>query len=297
MTATDMLEACDVVVITALEIAKRKNGKLFVLHVLEPTYFQECGPLETVKHFKTGEEIAASHEYRETVKNELDQKCSGALKPYGNYEIGITYGRPSLEIRRWARKYAADLIVLGPHAGKVEEGLIGTPIGNTVEDVIMHSTAPVMIVNRLIPRERLNFTTIMVCVDFSQSCWYAAEFSKKMAREYGSRIHAFHMVSNLRSGETGGSGDRKALEIKLREFCSIQEEIPHEYAIYEGTHPSAEILHYAREKNIDVILMGSHTSMYEKTWYVGSVVEAVSARSSCPVIVVTHPEMFTKSGT
>lgn len=295
LTATDMLNACDVVVSSALEIAKKEKGRLFLLHVMEPTYFQECGPLETVKNYKTGEEIAASHEYREAVKNELDKKCSGALKPYGNYEIGISYGRPSLEIRRWARKYAADLVVLGPHAGKIEEGLVGTPIGNTVEDVIMHSPVPVMVVNRLIPREKLQFKTVMVCVDFSRSCWHAVEFAIRLAGHFGSRLHMFHMTFKPQSGETGAAGDRKALENKLREFCNIPAEIPHEYSIAEGTHPSSGILHYSLEKNTDLIVMGSHTSMTEKTWYVGSAVEEVSAQSLCPVVVVTHPEIFSKT--
>jgi nucleotide-binding universal stress UspA family protein len=296
LTATDMLEACDVAVIAALDIAKKERCKLFVLHVLEPTYFQECGPLETVKHYKTGEEIAASHEYREAVKNELDKKCSGALKPYGNYEISISYGRPSIEIRRWARKYGADLIVLGPHAGKIEDGLIGTPIGNTVEDVIMNSTVPVMVVNRLIPEERLNFKTIMVCIDFSDSCRHAVEFSKKLAIKYDSRLHIFHMQSRPHSSETGSTGDPKAIGKKLRDFCSIPEELPHEFEVSEGPHPSSEILHYSREKSVDLIVMGSHTTMSDRSWYIGSAVEAVSAQAHCPVVVVTHPEVFLKTG-
>ncbi|HEC67813.1 MAG TPA: universal stress protein, partial [Candidatus Desulfofervidus auxilii] len=35
LTATDLLEACDAPVITALEIAKQSNAKLLILHVLE----------------------------------------------------------------------------------------------------------------------------------------------------------------------------------------------------------------------------------------------------------------------
>jgi nucleotide-binding universal stress UspA family protein len=297
LTATDLLDACDVAVITALEIAKRENGKLFVLHVLEPTYFHECGPLETVKNFKTGEETAASPEYREAVKNELDQKCAGALKPYGNYEILISYGRPSVEVRRWSRKSGADLVVLGAHAGKIEEGFIGNRIGNTVEDIIMHSTVPTMVVNRLVSPDTLRFKTLMVCIDFSQSCRYAVEFAMKMASKYGSRLVIFHLIPQLPTGGTGGPADRRALEQKLQEFCRIEDKIPHEFSIAEGTHPSTQILHIAREKNVDLIVMGSHTSMSENTWYVGSVVDAVSAQSLCPVIVVTHPELFAKAGT
>ena len=71
LTTTDMLDACDAVVVTALEIAKQNQGRLFVMHVLEPSYFHECGPLESVKDFKTGKEIASSQEYQKTVKENL----------------------------------------------------------------------------------------------------------------------------------------------------------------------------------------------------------------------------------
>lgn len=294
LTATDMLEACDAAVVSALEIAKKDQARLFVLHVLEPSYFNECGPLELVKDFKTGEETATTQEYRERVKQELDNKCGGALKPYGNYQIDIAYGKPSLEIRRRARKIGADLIVLGPHAGKVEEveELIGMPIGNTVEDVIMHSAYPTMIVNRLIPKERLNFKKIMVCIDFSKSCKYAVEFAIKLARKYDSKLLPFHMLSISQSGKNEPEVDVASFNEKLRDFCKIPVKIKNEYSIWKGSSPYLEILKYSQEQAIDLIVMGSHTTEEDKRWYVGSTVEEVTAQCLCPVAVVTHPELF-----
>jgi len=287
LTATDMLGACDAVVVTALEIAKQYHGKLFVIHVLEPSYFHECGPREAVKDSLTGKEISENLDYNESIKQELDKKCAGALKPYGNYEINIAYGKPSIEIRRWARKIGANLIVLGPHAGKVEEeGLIGIPIGNTVEDVIMHATSPVIIVNRFIPKERLNFKKIMVCVDFSKSCEYACEFAIKLAKGLGSKLYLFHMSATSERGT----------KEKLLEFCKVPAEIEHEYNIWEGHHPHTEILKYVNEKGIDLIVMGSHTRDKGEKWYVGSAVEQVSEKSFCPVAVVTHPDALSKMG-
>jgi nucleotide-binding universal stress UspA family protein len=287
LTATDMLDACDAAVVTALEIAKQNQGRLFVMHVLEPSYFHECGPLESVKDFKTGKETAASQEYKGVVKAELDKKCAGALKPYGNYEINIAYGKPSIEIRRGTKKIGADLIVLAPHAGKEEEReLIGLPIGNTVEDVIMHVTSPVMIVNRLIPKERLNFKKIMVCVDFSKSCEYAFQIATKLARKFSSKLYLFHMLA---TPET-----EREIKEKLLKFCKIPEGIENEYSIWEGKLPHSEILKYAGEKDIDLIVMGSHTREKGERWYVGSAVDQVSAKSFCPVVVVTHPEALLK---
>ncbi|MGB9715768.1 MAG: universal stress protein [Thermodesulfovibrionales bacterium] len=286
LTATDMLDACDAAVVGALEIAKQNNGKLFLLHVLEPSYFHECGPVETVRDFKTGAETAATKEYREKVKEELDKKCAGALKSYGNYQIDIAYGRPSIEIRRWARKFNADLIVLAPHAGRVEEGLIGTTIGNTVEDVIMHSTSPVIILNSLIPKERLNFKKVMVCVDFSKSCKHACEFAAKLSRKYSSKLFLFHMTSRKES--------EKEMEEKIQKFCAIPEGLEHQYGIWQGTEPYSEILKYAREKDTDLIVMGSHTKETGERPYIGSAVEKVSGQSVCPVIIVTHPDALSK---
>jgi nucleotide-binding universal stress UspA family protein len=287
LTATDMLDACDAAVITALEMAKQNQGRLFVMHVLEPSYFQECGPVEPVKDFKTGQETPATQKYKETVKEELDKKCSGALQPYGNYEINIAYGKPSIEIRRWARKMGADLIVLGPHAGKAEGSeLIGLPIGNTVEDVIMHVTSPVIIVNRFIPKEKLNFKKIMVCVDFSKSCKYACEFATKLARKFGSKVYLFHMSSTPEP--------EREIKEKLVKFCKIPEGIEHEYSIREGMQPQSGILKYESEKSADLIVMGSHTRERGERWYLGSAVEQVSAKSICPVAVVTHPDALLK---
>jgi len=291
LTATDMLVACDAAVVTALEIARQNQGRLFVMHVLEPSYFHECGPLDSVKDFKTGEETAVSHEYKEAVKEELDKKCAGILRPYGNYQIDIAYGRPSIEIRRWARKFGADLIVLGPHAGKPEEEkeLIGIPIGNTVEDVIMHATSPVMIVNRLIPKERLDFKKMMVCIDFSKSCEYAFRFATKLAQRYSSKLFLFHMLTIPSSG-----GEITPSKEKLREFCKMPEGIEHEYGIWKGTLPYLEILKYAHEKDVGLIVMGSSAREKGEWWHVGSTVEPVSTESSCPVAVVTHPEALLK---
>jgi nucleotide-binding universal stress UspA family protein len=289
-TATDMLTACDAAVIAALEIAQQNKGKLFVLHVLEPSYFHECGPVETVKDFKTGKETSATQEYKELVKQELDKKCSGALKPYGNYQIDISYGKPSIEIRRWSNKIGAELVVLGPHAGqaKEEEELIGLPIGNTVEDVLSHTTAPVMIINRLIPKEKLNFKKILVCVDFSKSCKYACQFAAKLAKQYGSKLFFFHMSSNKDTQQGTTAKER------MKEFCEIPEGIECELTSWGGMLPHTEILRYANELDVNLIVMGSRTKEAEKRVYIGSAVEHVSSASSCPVVVITHPDALAK---
>jgi nucleotide-binding universal stress UspA family protein len=84
----------------------------------------------------------------------------------------------------------------------------------------------------------------------------------------------------------------------MKSFCQrVPQEIDHEYSVWEGNTPYVEILKYAREKNVDLIVMDSHTSHTKEEdtrWYVGSTVEQVSVRCPCPVMVVTHPKAILK---
>jgi len=289
LTATGMLDACDPALITALEIAKQNQGRLFVLHVLEPSYLTECGPEAAVKDFRTGEVTAPTHEYKETIKDELDKKCAGALKPYGNYEINIVDGWPGIEIRRWSRKSNADLIVLGPHVERPEDEtkLTGEDRINPVEDVIARATAPVMIVSSFVSKESLDFKKILVCIDFSKSCDYACQFAIKLAQRYGSKLLLFHM-----GGPKKEMGDSRK---RLQEFCKVPGRIECEYIVGEGTQPSIEILKSANDKQVNLIVMGSHTREAVTKPYVGSAVEEVSSGSSCPVAIVTHPDAVAKA--
>jgi nucleotide-binding universal stress UspA family protein len=278
LTATGIPGSCEPALITALEIAKQNQGRLFILHVMEATYRHECGPQEAVKDFRTGEGVAPTHEYKEAVKEELNKQCGEALNPFGNYEINVVEGRPGIEIRRWARKIGADLIVLGPHMEREE--------GNELDG--SHS---------FIQKEKLDFKKILVGIDFSKSCEYACQFALKLARKYGSKLFLFHMIPSQPSGYTKKDLEQEisASQKKLKDFCKIPQGMECEFPVWEGTQPSSEILKSAFEKGADLIVMGSYTKETGEKPYVGSAVEQVSAKSSCPVAVVTHPDAIAKA--
>lgn len=298
LTATGTPGACEPALTTALEIAKQNQGRLFILHVMEATYRHECGPQESVTDFKTGEAVAPTHEYKEAVKAELDNKCAGALRSYGNYEMNVVEGRPGIEIRRWAKKVGADLVVMGPHTERLEEEkeLSGSPRGDTVEDVIAFIASPVIIVNSSFEKERLAFKKILVCIDFSRSCEYACRLAIKLSQKYGAKLFIFHMLSTPQGGfsKTELEKESNACKEKLSEFCKIPQGIEYEYSIWEGTQPSPDILKIAFEKKADLVVMGSHVKETGEKWYIGSAVEQVSAKCSCPVAVVTHPDAVSK---
>ena len=82
-----------------------------------------------------------------------------------------------------------------------------------------------------------------------------------------------------------------AVKKKLETLCKeIPGGIDYEYSVWGGAFPHLEILKYVDKKDVDMIVMGSHTKNKDGKWYVGSAVEHVSLKSVCPVVVITDPK-------
>ena len=54
--------------------------------------------------------------------------------------------------------------------------------------------------------------------------------------------------------------------------------------------PFVEIIHYARQEHIDLIVLGTHGHSALASMLLGSVAEKVVRKSPCPVFTVRHPE-------
>ena len=296
LTATDLVTVCDASVLTAAKIAKQNNAKLQILHVLESA---SAVDRHLIKHFITGKDIITSSDYEETVREEINKVYIEVLKPSVNYEIRVTPGFPWEEILRWTREAGTDLIVLGPHSSRAEEkGVVRVvgKIGSTVEGVIMHENCPVLIVNSSIQKEILRFKRILVSIDFSKSCECALWLAVKLVQKYGSKLFLFHMIPVPpipKYSKTEYEADIVTTKKRLKEFChEFLRETDHEYIVWGGALPHLEILKCAEKKDVDLIAMGSHTKEKAGKWYTGSVVERVSFRSKCAVVVVTDPEVL-----
>ena len=61
-------------------------------------------------------------------------------------------------------------------------------------------------------------------------------------------------------------------------------------AVRSGSSPAAEIIRYANDANIDVIVLGTHGRGPMAHLFMGSVAERVVRAAPCPVLTVRHPE-------
>ncbi|MEN8210284.1 MAG: universal stress protein [Thermodesulfobacteriota bacterium] len=298
LVATDMVTRTDASVLTAIDIARQYQTELNVLHVLESA---STDNREQIKHYKTDDEIMVYPGYFETVASELQNTYKTILNGFNSVKFTIETGFPWEEILRVAREVDTDLIILGPHSRQAEKkGVVRVAgkIGSTVQGVVARENCPVMIVNKIVPKEKLIFRKIVVGIDFSISCECALCFSVKLSRNSNSTLYPFFMIPvppYPKYTHSCYKTDKEVLKQKLQDFCDLYlDGTDHEYKIWGGVLPHQEVLKCARNIDADLIILGSHTKMSAGKWYAGSVVERVSFRADCPVLAVNDPKALKK---
>jgi nucleotide-binding universal stress UspA family protein len=143
---------------------------------------------------------------------------------------------------------------------------------------------------------------ILVATDFGEAADMALSYGRELARTFGARLHVVHVVQDLGvhigAPEFSASVGRLQMEVeesaRNRTNALISDEDRQALRAQAAvlTHPSAAqaILAYARDEQVNLIVMGTHGRKAVGRMVMGSVAERVARTAPCPVLVVRHPE-------
>ncbi len=144
------------------------------------------------------------------------------------------------------------------------------------------------------------FKDILLPTDGSKGAAEAINCAVAIAKKFDSTIHVLFVVEPPRFQDIGAT---TAMNDILRAIREAGEEIVRETAqtiansgviaveevLREG-HPAEEILSYAREEGMDLIVMGTHGRRGLGRLLLGSVTEEVVRTSPVPVLTVRMSE-------
>jgi nucleotide-binding universal stress UspA family protein len=143
--------------------------------------------------------------------------------------------------------------------------------------------------------ETVSFKKIMVATDGSVCSRMAANNAIELARLSGGTIYAVYVVSTSYFSSMAVDLDwermREAMKKEGKQAVNYvtgvgeMEGIKVESVLLEG-HPANELIRYAEEKEIDIIVMGSIGKTGLERLLLGSVAENVVMHSKVPVMVV-----------
>ncbi|NMB79738.1 MAG: universal stress protein [Methanomicrobiales archaeon] len=137
------------------------------------------------------------------------------------------------------------------------------------------------------------FKKILVATDGSDRNRAAVDEALRLGRECGSEVHAIFVIesSTIESAVSGGvTGDALALmqseaATALARVKTKAEGVKLETVILEGK-PAAGILDYAKEQNVDLIVVGTQGKKGIERLLLGSVAENIIRSAPCRVLVV-----------
>ncbi len=184
---------------------------------------------------------------------------------------------PHKEIVRLADDQHADLIVMGRRGRR---GLALMMVGDSTRKVIGYADCSVLVVPRAagIWQKR-----ILLATDGSRHAERAAEAAGQVAKIFGLPMT---VVSVLRPKFDDVRRAEANLEVDRVREAVAQEGIEVDSAILEGAEPGAVIVDFAKQRGLDLIVMGSHGRTGIGRLLLGSVAEQVIGQAGCPVLVV-----------
>jgi len=137
---------------------------------------------------------------------------------------------------------------------------------------------------------------ILVPTDFSECSERARSYACELAKRFTSEVHLLHVVSPISVPGYVGPIPEELLypEEKARQELEEWNDLSFEHvkrlarSVITGT-AFVEIVRYARDNNVDLIVMGTHGRSGLTHALIGSVAEKVVRKAACPVLTV-RPE-------
>jgi nucleotide-binding universal stress UspA family protein len=143
---------------------------------------------------------------------------------------------------------------------------------------------------------------ILYATDFSDLSAWAFQYAVSLAVKCGAELHCISVVDDsyqywltfdVAMVPAGPAMEEltAAAERQLGKFLDgkLPAGIPTTGRLLRG-RPFVEIIRYARENDVDMIVMGTHGWGALRQALMGSVADKVVRKSACPVLAVRHPD-------
>lgn len=209
--------------------------------------------------------------------------------------VDVEAERVAPAIVEYAAENRCDLIVMGTHGHRAVEHALG----GTAGEVLRTGDQPVLVVRNRDEDEPVSFNRILVPVDFSDVSAPSLGVAGQLAREYGGEVAVCFVAEELIIPVFSDTGiptvNRLAMNPEdianagrvLKKFAREHGGdgvVTSEHVL--GGQPVREITNFAVAREMDLIVLTSHSHSEPNRVTIGSVTEGVVRRASCPVLVL-----------
>jgi nucleotide-binding universal stress UspA family protein len=147
----------------------------------------------------------------------------------------------------------------------------------------------------------IQLRNVLVATDFSKTSEAALGYGRELARAFGAKLHVLHVADNIMTRYAFDGSVVLPPEVQADLEHSAQEQLDRLVGdddrralravavVRTSTTPADSIVDYAKEADIDLIVIGTHGRRAVAHLLLGSVAEQVVRTSRTPVLVVRPP--------
>jgi nucleotide-binding universal stress UspA family protein len=145
----------------------------------------------------------------------------------------------------------------------------------------------------------MNLKDVLVATDFSKASQAALAYARELAYAFNATLHVLHIADNVKAGPIAIEGyntDLAALQQEVDEAARKQidavvtEEdrrlLAAKAIVRTSNSPAREIVSYANDAGVNLIVVGTHGRSGIPHLLMGSVAERVVRMGPCPVLTV-----------
>ncbi len=148
----------------------------------------------------------------------------------------------------------------------------------------------------------MEYKQVLFATDFSESAGFALPYAVDLAQKYDSTLHILHIVEPIVAPVdfAWGTYNYPDIEKQVKGYVDetmsgmLKNDIPGDLEVVPHSltgKPWREIVAFAREQAMDVIVIATHGLSGLSHAIYGSTAEKVIRKAHCPVLVIRHPDV------
>ena len=281
LVPTDFSKPAQWALEVATGIAKKANGQIILLHVIEQPTSESFNVEGQIFDGNDVEERLFTLKLIERSKQQIELAAKYAEDAGVFVKCELRLGNPFHGMRAVITEHHADLVVMGTSGHSKYEEVI---VGSNTEKVVRHAKCPVLTVHEK-PSGK-DFVNIVYASSLNETEKEFAQVVKNAQEMYNATIHLVRINTpmNFQSDyESKRVMKEFARKLKIQNFTMN---------VFSDRSEEEGILHFAAGINADLIAMATHGRTGFAHVLVGSIAEDVVNHSSRPVLTYVTPELY-----
>lgn len=268
LVPTDFSEQAENALKVAAQLAKRYNGEIYLLHIIELPADMSNPVGETRSN-----DLPEALFFMKMAKNKFDELLSRPylkdLKVHDTVEINKAFEG----IMETSRKFDCDFIVMGSQGAS---GFKEMFIGSNTEKVVRTSEIPVLVIKNEHPKFRINDFVFATNLEVT-----GKETLKKVvnfADLTGAKLHLLY-INTANEFVTSDETDKK-----LKKCLEGLDFTNYEFYVYNDDSVEQGIVNFAKKKKADLMGIATHGRKGLSHFFNGSISEDLVNHANSPVI-------------